>query len=207
MPEATATNLAAKPASLSHVDAAAFPMAALTAWQALFVHGGLEAGQTVVIHGAGGGVGAFAVQLAVAAGVRVIGTGRAHGRDLVLQLGAEQYVDLAHDSLDEIRDADVVLDLVGGDVIDRSWPLLRAGGTLVSVVEAPEPRRADVTSLMFVVEPSGEQLAELARQIGTEPLHPVVGNVAALPDGPRLWAEKVAGGVPGQVVLTPPTSA
>src|SRR5207248_9202796 len=96
-----ARNLATKPGSLSHVDAAAFPMTALTAWQALFVHADLEAGQTVVIHGAGGGVGTLAVQLAVSAGARVIGTGRAEARDLVLHLGAEQYLDLAHDPLDE----------------------------------------------------------------------------------------------------------
>src|SRR3954463_14824794 len=99
-----ARNLATKPGSFSHVDAAAFPMTALTAWQALFVHADLKGGQTVVIHGAGGGVGTLAVQLAVSAGARVIGTGRAGGRDVVLQLGADQYLDLAHDALDEVKE-------------------------------------------------------------------------------------------------------
>jgi NADPH:quinone reductase-like Zn-dependent oxidoreductase len=198
-----ARNLAIKPGSVSHVDAAAFPMAALTAWQALFVHAHLKAGQTVVIHGAGGGVGTMAVQLAVSAGARVIGTGKPNARDLVLQLGAEQYLDLAHDALSEVKGVDVVFDLVGGDVLHRSWPTLRPGGSLVSIVEAPNAERADVNTLFFVVEPNREQLTELARRIDTESLRPVVGSVGALSDGPRLWAEKIAGVVPGKVVLTP----
>lgn len=202
-----ARNLATKPGSLSHVDAAAFPMAALTAWQALFVHADLNAGQTVVIHGAGGGVGTLAVQLAVSAGAQVIGTGRAGSRDLVLQLGAEQYLDLAHDTLGDVRGVDVVFDLVGGDVLQRSWSMLRPGGSMVSIVEAPDAVRADVNSLLFVVEPNREQLTELTRRIDAEPLRPVVGNVGALSDGPRLWAQKIAGGIPGKVVLTPSSPA
>ena len=202
-----ARNLAAKPDSLSHVDAAAFPMAALTAWQALFVHADLKAGQTVVIHGAGGGVGTLAVQLAVRAGARVIGTGRADARDLVLHLGAEQYLDLALDAWSEVKEVDVVFDLIGGDVLNRSWPMLRPGGSIVSIVEEPHAERADVRRLLFVVEPNGAQLTELARRIDTEHLRPVVGNVGALSDGPRLWTKKVAGGVPGKVVLTPSSPA
>ena len=195
-----ARNLAAKPGSLSHVDAAAFPMAALTAGQALFVHADLKADQKVVIHGAGGGVGTLAVQLAASAGARVIGTGRGEARDLVLQLGAEQYLDLAHDALGEVKWVDVVFDLIGGDVLHRSWPMLRPGGSIVSIVEAPNDERADVNNLLFVVEPNGEQLTGLARRI--ESLRPVVGSVGTLSDGPRLWAEKIAGGIPGKVVLT-----
>ena len=197
-----ARNLATKPDSLSHVDAAAFPMAALTAWQALFVHADLKADQKVVIHGAGGGVGTLAVQLAVSAGARVIGTGRAEARDLVLRLGAEQYLDLAHDALGEVG-VDVVFDLIGGDVLQHSSAMVRPGGSIVSIVEAPTAERSDVNCLLFVVEANGEQLTELARRIDTERLSPVVGNVGALSDGPRLWAEKVAGGIPGKVVLTP----
>src|SRR3954454_8908082 len=188
-----ARNLATKPGSLSHADAAAFPMTALTAWQALFVHADLKAGQTVVIHGAGGGVGALAVQLAVSAGARVIGTGRADARDLVLQLGADQYLDLAHDALDEVKEVDVVFDLIGGDVLHHSSPMLRPGGSIVSVVEAPHAERADVNGLLFVVEANGEQLTELVRRIDTERLRPVVGDVGALSDGPGLWTKKVAG--------------
>src|SRR3954463_1424811 len=199
-----ARNLATKPGSLSHVDAAAFPMTALTAWQALFVHADLKAGQTVVIHGAGGGVGTVAVQLAVSAGARVIGTGRADARDLVLHLGAEQYVDLAQGGLGEVTGVDVVFDLIGGDVLHRSWPMLRPGGSIVSIVDAPNDERDDVNSLLFVVEPNGEQLRELAGRVG--PLRPVVGKVGTLSDGPRLWAEKAAGGIPGKVVLTSSSS-
>ena len=198
-----ARNLATKPGSLSHVDSAAFPMAALTAWQALFVHADLKAGQTVVIHGAGGGVGTLAVQLAVSAGARVIGTGKADARDLVLRLGAQQYLDLARDPLGEVTGVDVVFDLVGGDVLNVSWPMLRPGGSIVSIVDTADAERADVNCLLFVVEPNGEQLMELARRIDTEHLRPVVGKVGALSEGSRLWAQKVAGGVPGKVVLTP----
>jgi NADPH:quinone reductase-like Zn-dependent oxidoreductase len=132
----------------------------------------------------------------------VIGTGRLNARDLVLKLGAEQYLDLAHDALSEVKGVDAVFDLVGGDVLHRSWPTLRPGGSLVSVVEAPNAERTDVNTLYFVVEPNREQLTELARRIDTEPLRPVVGSVGALSDGPRLWAEKIAGVVPGKVVLT-----
>ena len=177
-------------------------MAALTAWQALFVHADLKADQKVVIHGAGGGVGTLAVQLAVSAGARVIGTGRAEARDLVLHLGAEQYLDLAHDALGEVKGVDVVFDLIGGDVLHRSWPMLRPGGSIVSIVEAPNDERDDVNNLLFVVEPNREQLTELARRIDSERLRPVVGNVGTIADGPRLWAEKIAGGIPGKVVLT-----
>ena len=198
-----ARNLATKPGSLSHVEAAAFPMAALTAWQALFVHADLEAGQTVVIHGAGGGVGTLAVQLAASAGARVVGTGRAGARDLVLRLGAEEHLDLARDAWSELSGVDVVLDLIGGDVLARSSGMLRPGGSIVSVVEEPGAERADVQRVFFVVEPSGEQLTELARRIEAEHLRPVVGEVGALADGPQAWAKKLAGGVPGKVVLTP----
>jgi NADPH:quinone reductase-like Zn-dependent oxidoreductase len=180
-------------------------MAALTAWQALFVHADLKGGQKVVIHGAGGGVGTLAVQLAVAAGARVIGTGRADARDLVLHLGAEQYLDLAHDASGEVKGVNVVFDLIGGEALHRSWPMLRPGGSLVSIVEAPTGERADVNNLLFVVEPNGAQLTELARRI--ESLRPVVGNVGTLADGPRLWAEKIAGGIPGKVVLTSSSTA
>lgn len=98
---------------------------------------------------------------------------------------------------------DVVFDLVGGEVLRSSWPMLRSGGSIVSIVEAPTSERTDVKSLLFVVEANGEQLAKLARRIDTESLRPVVGEIGALPDGPRLWARKIAGGVPGKVVLTP----
>ncbi len=160
----------------------------------------------MVIHGAGGGVGTLAVQLAVSVGARVIGTGRADARDLVLHLGAEKYLDLALDGSSEVKGVDVVFDLIGGDVLGRSWPMLRPGGSIVSVVEEPDAERSDVKCLLFVVEPNGEQLTELARRIDVR-LRPVVGNVGALSDGPRLWAEKIGVAYLGKVVLTPSTPA
>jgi NADPH:quinone reductase-like Zn-dependent oxidoreductase len=202
-----ARNLAAKPASVSHVDAAAFPMTALTAWQALFVHGHLKTGETVLIHGAGGGVGTMAVQLAVRAGARVIGTGRPNARELAQSLGAERYLDIAQDPWDEVDGVDVVFDLVGGDVVRRSSATLRPGGSVVSVVEAPDVGRSDVNAVYFVVEPNRDQLTELAGRIESESLRPVVGKVGALTDGARHWAEKVAGAIPGKVVLTPSNAA
>jgi NADPH:quinone reductase-like Zn-dependent oxidoreductase len=99
-----------------------------------------------------------------------------------------------------VKGVDVVFDLVGGDVLHRSWPMLRPGGAMVSVVEAPDDGRSDVDNLLFVVEPNREQLTELARRI--ESVRPVVGKVGTLPDGPRLWAEKIAGGIAGKVVVT-----
>jgi len=185
-----ARNLATKPGSLSHVDAAAFPMTALTAWQALFVHADLKAGQTVVIHGAGGGVGTLARPACRQRGCP--GDRDRQGRSARPgpTPGAEQYLDLAHDALDEVKGVDVVFDLIGGDVLHRSWPILRPGGSIVSIVEAPNAERADVNCLLFVVEPNGEQLTELARRIDTERLRAVVGNVGALSDGPAIGRKR-----------------
>src|SRR5205814_9251840 len=118
-----------------------------------------------------------------------------------------QSLDVAPDAFDEVKGLDIVFDLIGGDVLHRSWPMPRPGGSIVSIVEAPNAERTDVKSLLFVVEPNGEQLTELSRRIDTERLRPVVGNVGALSDGPRLCAKKVAGGIPGQVVLTPSSRA
>src|SRR5437588_318013 len=117
-----ARNLAPKPRSLDHERTAAVPLAALTAWQALFDHGGLSAGQSVLIHGAGGGVGVFAVQLARSAGARVIATGRAWAEDLVGELGADEFVDIEHRGFEDVAgEVDVVFDLVGGEIRERSW--------------------------------------------------------------------------------------
>src|SRR5437763_3986294 len=124
-------NLAPKPAALDHVRAAALPMPGLTAWQALFVHGGLSGGQTVLIHGAGGGVGSVAAQLARAAGARVIATGRAGGRDLVTELGAERFVDLDRERFEDVAEhVDLVVDLVGGETRRRAGATGTEGGVV-----------------------------------------------------------------------------
>jgi NADPH:quinone reductase-like Zn-dependent oxidoreductase len=202
-----ARNLALRPASISGPEAAAVSMPGLTAWQALFVHGGLREGQTVLITGAGGGVGTLAVQLARHARARVIGMGRAGTRDLVIGLGADEFVALDGAAVGEsLGEVDVVFDLVGGELLNRSSSLVRRGGTAVSVVEPPASRNGygeNIRARFFVVEPDRSQLADLARRIDAGQLHPVVGQVVDLPDGPQAFAAKKAGGVPGKIVLRP----
>jgi NADPH:quinone reductase-like Zn-dependent oxidoreductase len=200
-----ARNLARKPASLDHVQAAALPMPGLTAWQALFTHGGLSRGQRVLIHGAGGGVGSMAVQLARGLGVHVIATGRASARDLAIELGAERFVDLDRERFEEVVEkVDLVVDLVGGEILERSGTVVRDGGIVVSAVDDPRTRRdrADhVRGAYFVVEPARSELEELARRADAGELRPVVGEVFELPDGPKAFEVKQAGGVAGKGVL------
>jgi NADPH:quinone reductase-like Zn-dependent oxidoreductase len=201
-----ARNLAPKPTRLSHVEAATVPLAGLTAWQALFDHGRLAAGQTVLIHGAGGGVGAFAVQLARAAGASVIGTGRAWARELVGELGAERFVDVERERFEDVvGQVDLVFDLVGGALLERSWSVLGPGGVLVSVVEDPgaagPARRPDVRSAFFVLEPDRAELVELARRIDAGQLRPIVGDVLPLASGGQAFQRKRGGGIPGKIVL------
>ena len=128
-----ARNLAPLPVGVDHTVAAGAVISGLTAWQALFDHAHLLAGQTALIHGAAGGVGSIAVQLARQAGSRVIGTGRAADRDRALGLGVDEFVDLETDRLEDAGEADVVLDVIGGDILKRSTALVRAGGTLVTI--------------------------------------------------------------------------
>src|SRR5246127_5932384 len=127
-----ARNLAPLSAGIDHILAAALPISGLTAWQGLFDHAGLRTGQTVLIHGAAGAVGSIAVQLAREVGARVIGTGRADHRDVVLDLGAHAFLDLDADPLTGVGEVDVVFDVLGGDVLERSTALLRPGGTVVT---------------------------------------------------------------------------
>jgi NADPH:quinone reductase-like Zn-dependent oxidoreductase len=200
-----ARDLAPKPATLTHVQAAAMSLAGLTAWQALHDHGGLMAGQTVLVHGAGGGVGTWAVQLARVAGARVLGTGRGHSRKQVTELGADRFIDIDSEPVEGIgREVDPVIDLVGGDVLDRSWSVLKPGGTLVSIVEHPSaraPKESNARSVFFVVEPSRAQLVELGRMIDAGELRPNVGTVFPLAQGAEAFRAKQNGGVPGKVVL------
>ncbi len=132
-----ARNLAPLPADVDHIVAAALPISGLTAWQALFDHARLAAGQTILVHGAAGGVGSIALQLARQAGAVVLGTGRGEDRDTMLGLGARTFLDLENDKLEDAREVDVVFDVIGGDILDRSAALVGAGGTLVTVARTP----------------------------------------------------------------------
>jgi NADPH:quinone reductase-like Zn-dependent oxidoreductase len=201
----SARNLARKPATLAHADAAATTLSGLTAWQALFEHGHLAAGQTVLIHGAAGGVGTYAVQLARAAGARVVATGRAWARDLVTGLGADVFVDVEGERFEEAAPrVDIVLDVIGGEVLERSLAVLKPGGTVVSGVPLPSdlPKAyGDRRAMFFVVEPDRVQLDELARRIDAGQLRPIVGATVDLKDGPAAFAQKQRGGRPGKTIL------
>jgi NADPH:quinone reductase-like Zn-dependent oxidoreductase len=195
-----ARNLAPLPASVDHTCGAALPMPGLTAWQALFDHAGLRAGQTVLVHGAGGAVGDVAVQLAREAGARIIGTGRERDRPAVLEAGAERFAVLDAERFEEVAGpVDVVLDTIGGDVLDRSAAVVRPGGTLVSVAAPPTVRPADGRAVYFVVEPNRGQLAELARRAQQGRLTPKVGAVRPLAEARDAFLTKQ--GTPGKIII------
>jgi NADPH:quinone reductase-like Zn-dependent oxidoreductase len=166
---ASAGMLAKKPGSLSHVEAASVPVVAVTAWQGLFDHARLEAGQTVLIHGAAGNVGTYAVQLARRARLRIIATAGARDVDHVRSLGADRVLDYrAQRFEDEVKDADAVLDLVGGETQTRSFQVLRRGGRLISAVSPPDQMRArdhGVTAKFFLVDVTTERLRMIAELI------------------------------------------
>ena len=183
-----ARNLAPLPADIDHTVAAALPISGLTAWQGLFDHGRLTTGQTVLIHGAAGGVGSIAVQLAREAGARVIGTGRASNRDRALALGVDTFIDLQTEKLEDADEADVVLDTIGGDTLDRSAALVRPGGTLVTITMPPKVQPKDGRAIFFVVEPDRARLTDLATRLRDGRLKPVVGAVRPLAEAPAAFA-------------------
>lgn len=199
-----ARNAVPKPVLLDHAAAASVPLAGLTAYEGLFRHGGLTSGQTVLVHGAGGGVGTFAVQLAAAAGAKVVATGRPWAAELVRTLGAQMFVDVEQEPLEEVGEVELVFDLVGGELLARSWPLLAAGGIVVSAVEpavAEQAREHGRRGVYFVVEPSHDRLCELTRRIDAGELRPVLGGVLPLAQGREAFERKQHGGTPGKTVL------
>jgi NADPH:quinone reductase-like Zn-dependent oxidoreductase len=194
-----ARNLAPLPADLDHTVAAALVISGLTAWQGLFDHGRLTAGQTVLIHGAAGAVGSIAVQLAREAGARVIGTGRAADRDTVLGLGADAFVDLQGGHLADAGEVDVLFDVIGGEVLDHSASLLRAGGTLVAIAAPPSVQPENGRAVFFVVEPDRVRLADLAQRVRDGRLTPRIGAVRPLAEAPAAFAP--AGRAPGKTII------
>jgi NADPH:quinone reductase-like Zn-dependent oxidoreductase len=194
-----ARNLAPLPADIDHTVAAAVPISELTAWQGLCDHAHLTTGQTVLVHGAAGGVGSIAAQLARELGARVIGTGRAQDRDAVLGLGADAFVDLQADRLEDIGEVDVAFDVIGGEVAERSAPLIRAGGTLVTTVGPPKVRPADGRAIFFVVEPDRFRLADLAERVRSGRLHPIIGAERPLAEAPSAFAPDRR--MPGKTII------
>ncbi|MFE5291707.1 NADP-dependent oxidoreductase [Isoptericola sp. NPDC056618] len=183
-----ARNLAPLPADVDHVVAASLPVSGLTAWQGLFVHARLQAGQSVLVHGAAGGVGSVVTQLAREAGAHVVGTGRARDREAALGLGAHEFLDLEREGLAAAGGVDLVFDVIGGDVAIRSAALVRGGGTLVTIAGPPGARPADGRAVFFVVEPDREQLAGLARRVREGRLRTVIGTVVPLAEAPAAFA-------------------
>jgi len=197
--------LAPKPRTLGHLDSAAVPLAGLSAWQGLFDHGELAAGQRVLIHGAAGGVGSFAVQLARWRGAHVIATTSAGSAQTARALGADLVVEPPWTRLeDAVGQVDLVFDTAGGDRLAGSPALLRPGGRLVSVAAEPPRQAADgrgITARYFVVEPNREQLVELARLIDGGELRPLVGEVFALADAREAFQRSLGSHRPGKLVL------
>ncbi|MGD0241597.1 MAG: NADP-dependent oxidoreductase [Streptosporangiaceae bacterium] len=202
-----AADLAAKPASIDHVAAAAIPLGGLTAWQALHDHADLQPGQHVLVHGGAGGVGAYAVQVAVALGAQVTATASARDAAYVADLGAHQVIDYKGRFEEEVRDVDVVVDPVGGDTMARSWSVLKPGGILVAIAEEPPADhggRDDVRGVFFVVEPSGEQLSQLAKLVDDGKLRAAVSTTFGLADLREAFAGQQHRSHPGKVVITVP---
>ena len=200
-----AADLAPKPQSLSFDDAAAVPLAGLTAWQALFDHAQIEKEKRVLIHGAAGGVGTYAVQLAKWKGAEVIATASASDHDFLRELGASEVIDYTHEKFEEkVEDVDVVFDTVGGETQERSWGVLRRGGILVSVVSPVAEDKAaslGVRGAFFIVEPNRAQLIQLGELIDKGTLRVIVGTVLPLARAREAFEQASSGHQRGKTVL------
>jgi NADPH:quinone reductase-like Zn-dependent oxidoreductase len=177
-----ARNLAPLPGDVDFTVGASLPISGLTAWQGLFEHGRLRAGQSVLVHGAAGGVGGVVTQLAREAGAHIIATGRAADRQTALDFGAQEFIDLDAESLEEVGGVDLVFDVIGGDIAKRSAALVRAGGTLVTIAGPPEARPAEGVAIDFVVEADRAQLGEIVQRVRDGRLRTTIGTVATLDD-------------------------
>ena len=175
-----ARNLAPLPGDVDFAVGASLPISGLTAWQGLFQHGRLQAGQSVIAHGAAGAVGSMVTQLAREAGAYVIGTGRAADRQKAIDFGANAFVDLENDTLEDVGRVDLVFDVIGGDIQKRSTALIRPGGTLVTAVGPAEARPVDGLVIDFVVESDRAQLSEIVQRVRDGRLRTNIGKVARL---------------------------
>jgi NADPH:quinone reductase-like Zn-dependent oxidoreductase len=197
--------VALKPARLDHVDAAAIPLAGQTAWQGLFRHGGLQPGQSVLIHGGSGGVGHFAVQFAKARGARVLTTVSTDNVEFARSLGADVVIDYKTQRFEDFAsNLDMVFDLIDGETRERSWPLLRADGILVSTLTAPSQeaaRKYNVRATRYTVEADGRELAEIATLVRDGVVRPHLQQSFALEAAAAAMAAVENGHTVGKVVL------
>lgn len=197
--------LAAKPKNLDYDQAASVPMGAMTAWQAIFDHGGLQAGQRILIHGAAGGVGLFAVQFAKWKGAYVIGTASASNGDFVRSLGADMFVDYKSTPIETVaHDMDVVLDTIGGDTQDRSWQVLKPGGILVSVVAPPSEEKAKqygVRATIMRMQGNSELLQTITGLIETEQVKTTIAQTLPLAEAAQAQKTSESSHSRGRIVL------
>ena len=177
-----ARNLAPLPGDVDFTVGASLPISGQTAWQGLFEHGRLRAGQSVLVHGAAGGVGSMVTQLAREAGAYIIGTGRAADRQTALDFGAQEFIDLDNDALEDVGGVDLVFDVIGGDIGTRSAGVIRAGGTLVTIAGPPEARPAGGLAIDFVVVSDRAQLSEIVQRVRDGRVRTNIGTVATLDD-------------------------
>ena len=201
-----AAALARKPRQLSHVETAALPLAALTAWQALVDQANVTPGELVLVHGGAGGVGLFVVELASSLGAVVFATVRSSDdADLVRSRGASQVIDTDTTRFEDVaRDVDVVIDTVGGEAATRSFAVLRPGGRLVTLSAPPDQVAAEAASVratFFVVTPNADELSELARRADDGSLRPLISETYALADGRSAYESRSRARPPGKTVL------
>jgi NADPH:quinone reductase-like Zn-dependent oxidoreductase len=200
------TETALKPRSIDHVHAAAIPIVASTAWQALFDRAGLAKGQRILIHGAAGGVGSFAVQLAKWKGAHVIGTASTRNQAFLRELGVDEAIDYEKTRFDDVvKDVDVVFDPIGGDMRARSWKVLKKGGILVSIVGPPpsadEAAKFGVRTAFFSAQPNAFQLSEIAKLVDSGKIKPIVETVLPLSEARRAHELTESGHGRGKIVL------
>jgi NADPH:quinone reductase-like Zn-dependent oxidoreductase len=197
-----ARNVAARPQSVDHAAASTLPLAGLTAWQALFRHAAVTEGDTVLVLGAGGGVGNLAVQLAHQVGARVLGAGRGNNRAAVLQAGASIYVDLQHEPLPNPAEVSLVLDTVGGQTLQTAADALSGQSRLVTIVDPTLTQSLGARGTFFVVEPDHEGLTEISRSVDKGLLRPVTRHNSILSEGRELIQAKETGRISGKVSLS-----
>ncbi|MEI9927493.1 MAG: NADP-dependent oxidoreductase [Sphingomonas sp.] len=204
---AKGSEVVAMPGALDWVHAAAVPLAAITAWQGLFDHGGLAAGQRVLIHGGAGGVGHLAIQLAKAKGATVFATASAGDLDFVCGLGADTAIDYRNERFEDVaNDIDLVFDLVAGETQDRSWAVLRKGGIIVSTLKAPDMDKAAALGMRsaprYMARPDAGQLAEIAALIEAGKVRVEIARTYPLERVADAHARLEKGGLRGKIVLT-----